>query len=80
MSKDQILKAAMKLGAEDRRAIGERLIESVEQVDNALTAEQEADLRRRLEEHRRDPNPGSPWKDVKKRLLALSKRRMQKQR
>ncbi len=35
----------------------------------SLTDAQRMELDRRLEAHNQDPNAGSPWEDVKKRIL-----------
>lgn len=46
--------------------------ESIAQVPNQLelTAPQRAELDRRLEAYRRDPNAGSPWSEVRARILS----------
>jgi putative addiction module component (TIGR02574 family) len=36
----------------------------------ALTPEQSAELDRRLEAYRRNPSAGSPWSEVKARILS----------
>ncbi|HYF48715.1 MAG TPA: addiction module protein [Planctomycetota bacterium] len=69
----------MKLDPEDRRAIGEKLLESVEEADaQTLSQEQRAELQRRYEEHLRDPKSSIPLEDVRKhvdqRLKELSAR------
>lgn len=45
--------------------------DSIAQVPDALelTEAQRAELDRRLEAYRRDPKAGSPWPEVKARLL-----------
>ncbi len=46
--------------------------DSIAQVPEALelTEAQRAELDRRLEAYRRDPKAGSPWSDVKARILS----------
>ena len=46
--------------------------DSIAQVPDGLelTVEQRAELDRRLEAYRRDPNAGSPWSEVKARILS----------
>jgi putative addiction module component (TIGR02574 family) len=43
---------------------------SEEGYEPVLTAEQAAELDRRLEEHRRDPNSAIPWESIKAELLS----------
>jgi putative addiction module component (TIGR02574 family) len=46
--------------------------DSIAQVPDALelTEAQRAELDRRLEAYRRDPKAGSPWSEVKARILS----------
>ncbi len=49
-------------------AIWESIAECPEQLD--LTEDQREELDRRLEAYRKDPDAGSPWAEVKARVLA----------
>ncbi len=49
-------------------AIWESIVECPEQLD--LTEDQREELDRRLEAYRKDPDAGSPWAEVKARVLA----------
>jgi putative addiction module component (TIGR02574 family) len=46
--------------------------DSIAQAPDAveLTEAQRVELERRLEAYRRDPNAGSPWSEVKARILS----------
>lgn len=70
MSKAEILAELPRLGIDDRREIFDRLceIEELAAINGPATPEEKALLDRELEEYRRDPQAGSPWKDVEKRI------------
>ena len=67
MSKMEILAELPKLESADRREILDRIGEMEEQDlinGNGVTAEEKAMLDRELEDYRRNPEAGSPWKGV----------------
>jgi putative addiction module component (TIGR02574 family) len=66
---EQILAAALELSAEERDRLVDSLLVSLEQEASPLTAEERAELDRRLDAYRRDPAAASSWEDVKARLL-----------
>jgi putative addiction module component (TIGR02574 family) len=72
VSKQQILDELPKLPPEERRQILERLGD-LEDRDLAegkgITAEEAALLDRELAEFQNDPNAGSRWEDVERRLM-----------
>lgn len=77
MSKQDILNELPKLAADERRQIMERLCELQDKdlADGpALSAEEMALLDRELEEYRRDPEAGSSWEEVERRLLSRQAR------
>lgn len=65
-----------KLSLDERIALRNALDESIStEVDDAvLTAEQMAELQRRLAHARAHPGEGSPWAEVEARLLARGRR------
>jgi hypothetical protein len=67
MSKMEILAELPKLESADRREILDRIWEMEEQDlinGNGVTAEEKAMLDCELEDYRRNPEAGSPWKEV----------------
>lgn len=62
----------LELPVPERIRLVEEIWESVAEVPEAvpLTEEQKAELNRRLDAYRNNPNAGSPWSDVKARILA----------
>jgi putative addiction module component (TIGR02574 family) len=66
MSKDQIVKAAMELSAEDRQWLAEQLYQSVD--DEPLSPEQIAELRRRADAIDRGDDKLTPAEEVLRRL------------
>jgi putative addiction module component (TIGR02574 family) len=67
-----LLEEALKLSPHERLRIADALYDSVERDPNAfpLTDEQKAELERRLEDLRQNPDAGSSWEEVKARYLA----------
>jgi putative addiction module component (TIGR02574 family) len=55
----------------DRLKLVEAIWDSIAEVPEALnlTPAQEAELDRRLESYRQDPTAGSPWPEVRARIL-----------
>ncbi len=60
-----------KLSVDERLALMDELWDSLPPAGPALTNAQRADLVRRLEEYRADPDAGSSWEAVEARLLGL---------
>ncbi len=77
MSKAEILKELPALQPDDRREIFERLCDLEERdllAGRAPTAEEKTLLDRELEDHRKNPDAGSSWKEVEARLRGPSQR------
>ena len=61
----------MSLTAQERAELAQELWDSVELDDDCtLTEEQLKELRRRVEEHRRNPDSAISWEVVRKELLS----------
>jgi putative addiction module component (TIGR02574 family) len=61
-----VLDAALRLSAEDRGIIAERLLETLSPEDSELSDDDlEFELGRRLEEAQNDPSATVPWSDLK---------------
>jgi len=65
------LSDVLELPVEERLELVGDIWDSIAQVPGAveLTEAQRAELDRRLEAYRRDPKAGSPWAEVKARIL-----------
>ena len=65
-----LLEEALKLPVDERRKLAKDIFESIdeEREDFSLTAEQEAELNRRIEYHRLHPEDVVPWEEVRERL------------
>jgi putative addiction module component (TIGR02574 family) len=59
------------LPVDERLKLVETIWESIAELPEALelTQAQEAELDRRLDAYRKDPTAGSPWSEVKARVL-----------
>jgi len=59
------------LPVDERLKLVETIWESIAEIPEALhlTKAQEAELDRRLDSYRKDPTGGSPWPEVKARIL-----------
>ncbi len=75
MSATEIIEQIRGLPAEERRDLAELIWVQFGGFDDDLTPEQAAELDRRLEEYRQNPNDGSPWEEVKARLEAQLQRK-----
>ncbi|MFT3907413.1 MAG: addiction module protein [Steroidobacteraceae bacterium] len=66
------LSDVLELPVEERLELVGNIWDSIAQVPDAveLTDSQRAELDRRLEAYRRDPSAGSPWAEVKARILS----------
>jgi putative addiction module component (TIGR02574 family) len=66
------LAALLKLPAKDRidlaMALWESLSDDEREAELVLTAEQEAELDRRLADHLANPDTAIPWEDVRRKL------------
>ena len=65
-----LLEQALKLPIPERRKLADEIYESIGVSDDVfyLTAEQEAELTRRIEDHEKRPEDAIPWEDVWGRL------------
>ena len=65
-----LLEQALKLPVAERRKLADDLYESIESSPEAfrLTPEQEAELERRVEYNRLNPDDVVPWEEVRERL------------
>ena len=77
MNKSLLLDELMQLSASERLDIAERLWDSIHPPGSirpgepfVLTDEQKAELDRRIEEHKRNPERAEPWEVVRARLWA----------
>jgi putative addiction module component (TIGR02574 family) len=61
----------LELPVSERLRLVEDLWDSIAEVPEAieLSEDQRADLDRRLEAYHKDPETGSPWNEVKERIL-----------
>ena len=66
------LAKVLALPIEERIRIAQSIWDSVVEVPEAveLTEEQRVELDRRIKAYRADPTAGSPWSEVRKRILA----------
>jgi putative addiction module component (TIGR02574 family) len=67
-----LLEEALKLPVTERIQLANKLYESVEGMIEqpfSLTDEQVAELERRMEDHRMNPESGIPWEVVRERLF-----------
>jgi putative addiction module component (TIGR02574 family) len=70
MKSTPLLSEALALPVPDRIALVEAIWESIAESGEvlALSPEQEAELDRRMEEYRKNPDSGIPWNTVKAEL------------
>ena len=66
----QLLAEALELSVAERIELAQDLWDSVSEVPDSLelTAEQRAELTRRIEAHRKNPDTAIPWEDVKTKI------------
>jgi putative addiction module component (TIGR02574 family) len=66
------LSDVLELPVEERLELVGDIWDSIAQAPDALelTEEQRTELDKRLEAYRRDPKAGSPWSEVKARILS----------
>ncbi len=62
----------LELSVAERIQLAEDIWDTIPETSEApkLTDAQRAELDRRLEEHRKNPEDGSSWEDVKARILS----------
>ena len=65
MSAAQVLEQIDKLPFEEQREVFEQLRDKFDDFDDELTAEQIAELERRAEELRKNPEAGIPWEQAR---------------
>lgn len=72
MMKPIRLSDVLELPVSERLALVGDIWDSIAQIPESLelTAAQRAELDRRLEAYRQDPTAGSPWSEVKARILS----------
>lgn len=75
MSADQILEEIRRLPEGKRRELVERILNEFADFDDELTPEQIAELERRAEEFRKNPQRGIPWEHVRAELKDRIKNR-----
>ena len=65
------LAKVLALPVEERIRLAQSIWDSVVEVPEAVevTEEQREELNRRLDAYRKDPSAGSPWPEVKERIL-----------
>ena len=68
MSVAQILEQIEQLPPGEQRAVAEIIWEKFGAFEDELTAEQSAELDRRLAEFERNPHDGIPWEEVEAKL------------
>lgn len=66
MSAAQILEQIEQLSPEEQQVVAEKVLEKYR--DFELTAEQAAELDRRLADFEKNPNDGVPWEQVEAKL------------
>lgn len=76
MTIDTLVEAARKLPAADRMRLVEQVWDSVAAEDGpiALSAEQDAELKRRMDRVARDGLSGTPWETLRGALLREARR------
>ncbi|MFT3742906.1 MAG: addiction module protein [Pyrinomonadaceae bacterium] len=72
MNVDAIREAAMKLQTPDKVRLAEELFESADRDPEYLrvTAEQRAELHRRLADYRKNPGGGHTWEEIRDAALS----------
>jgi putative addiction module component (TIGR02574 family) len=65
MSATEILEQIRRLPPEEQQEIAERIREEFGETGEELTSEQIAELERRAEEFRKNPQAGIPWEQVR---------------
>lgn len=72
MTKEQLKYEALSLPVEDRLEIAEAIWESLEdsEADTAIPAWQRTLLDERISKDDAEPDAGSPWPEVKQRILS----------
>jgi putative addiction module component (TIGR02574 family) len=69
-----LLKQALRLPVAERRKLADEIYDSIEAEDQHLhlTDEQKAELDRRMEDFRKDPDSSIPWETVRENLRKIA--------
>ena len=69
-----LLEQALRLPIPERRKLADDIYDSIGSEDEAfhLTDEQKAELERRMEDFRRDPDSSIPWETVRENLRQIA--------
>jgi len=73
MTRSELVAELLKLEPEERLELVEVLWDSVDDKDKPLTDAQAAEVKRRIDEHERDPSSAIPWEVVRARLWSRFK-------
>ena len=65
MSAAQILEQIDQLPPDEQQAVADKILEKYGDFNDELTPEQVAELERRAEEFRKNPQAGIPWEQVR---------------
>lgn len=65
MSAGEILEQIRKLPKDEQLTVFEHLRDEFESIDDGLTPAQAAELKRRIEDHQKNPDAGIPWEQIK---------------
>lgn len=68
MTADEILERIRNLPENERRELVQQILDEFTEYDDELTPEQIAELERRAEEFRKNPQSGIPWEQVQAEL------------
>ena len=73
MKKNFLISDVMELSVAERIELVEDLWDTIAQVPESvkLTEDQKRELDNRLKAYHKNPNAGSPWEDVKKRIIGV---------
>lgn len=74
MHMNTLLKQALRLPVAERRKLADEIYDSIEAEDQHLhlTDEQKAELDRRMEDFRKDPDSSIPWETVRENLRKIA--------
>jgi len=65
VSATEILEQIRQLSPQERREIAQKVLEEVRGLDDELTPDQIAELERRADEFRKNPEASVPWEQVR---------------
>jgi putative addiction module component (TIGR02574 family) len=72
MTRSELLAEFLKLDPEEQRQLVDEMWDSIDE-DRPLTEAQAAEVKRRIDEHERDPSTAIPWETVRARLWSRFK-------